>query len=297
MKKIIFSVLLVLFSMQLHAQCQANAGGSMHRCDVESPLVLGTNEAASGGIAPYTYSWTIDPIAFAPPIPFLYASDILSDTNSANPSLTYLNIGDSVAFYLEITDAVGCVSKDTLIVTTSYFYQQLSVFDYWINPGDSVFLNLAPNIAGGYGSTNNGLSSNFYQWNPTTGLSNSNLPSGFWASPDTTTFYAATVTDIKGCSKTGGVYYHVFVNTSGIDAIDAYNTVDFFPNPTNGKLEIQKLSANSIDYFELYNSVGQLVNVFDGATEFVDFSMYESGVYQLKYYSQDNVFAQKIIKY
>ena len=40
MKKIIFSVLLVLFSMQLHAQCEANAGGSVHRCDVDTPLFV-----------------------------------------------------------------------------------------------------------------------------------------------------------------------------------------------------------------------------------------------------------------
>jgi hypothetical protein len=296
MIRVIFILLLAFFSMRLNAQCEAKAGGRIHRCSPETPLVLGTSQTANGGIPPYTYSWTIEPIYFAPPIiPYLFASDILSDTSSANPSLTYLNIGDSLAFFLTIKDAVGCQSTDTFIVTTSYFSQDAQSMYYWINQGDSIYLDTPPNVSGGYGSTNNGLSSNFYEWNPSSGLSDNHLAYGFWARPDSTTFYSATVTDIKGCTMTGGIFYYIYVGTAGLDKLES-NDLELFPNPTSNKIQIQKTTSNSIEYYELFNAMGQLIERLDGDVEMLDLTNYDKGIYHLKYFGDDKMTFKKIIK-
>ena len=229
-------LLILVFSanMRLVAQCTANAGGVLHRCSPDSSVQLGGNPTAVTGVPPFSYEWSIEPIAFVPPaIPYLYASDILGDTTAANPFLLYNNVGDSIAFFLKITDSFGCISRDTMILTTTHFGIHLLSWNYYINPGDSVYLNEVPNIGSGYGTT-------FYDWDPSHGLSDTTLFSGFWAKPDTSTSYTATVTDSKGCSRTAQEpTYHVYVNTVGLNESNLPESpLTIYPNPVDGSLQL-----------------------------------------------------------
>lgn len=285
-----FSIVFMVFLVygRLQAQCVANAGINQHRCSADSTIQLGGNPTATGGSPPYIYEWTINPIPFfSQSTPFLYASHILNDTSIANPTLIYNDIGDSVAFFLKITDNLGCQSFDTCILTTSLFNMHLTTWQYYINLGDSVYLNQIPNVSGGFGNSS-------YNWLPVHGLNNTNLPSGFWAKPDSSVAYIATVTDSKGCQKTGGgPTYFVNVGTVGVDKIDD----DYFrvyPNPTSDYLFID-FSDTDDSILRLFNCYGQNVQTLKGKNK-IDLTRYPVGIYYLQIETYGQLFRFKIVK-
>ncbi len=133
MKNIILLIIFILCVPFVNAQCISDAGTDPHRCSADSTIQLGGSPTAGGGTPPYTYAWSIDPIPFIPPtIPYLYASHLLDDTTIANPTLIYNSVGDSVTFYLRVTDSAGCVSFDTCRLTTSNFGVHLIYWEYHI---------------------------------------------------------------------------------------------------------------------------------------------------------------------
>lgn len=208
MRKIFPPLMLALASFNLSAQCIADAGDNIHRCSTDSSVTLGGNPTASNGIAPYSYEWKIDPIATgSQSIPYIHASDLLSDTTIANPTFSCSGgfIDTAMTFYLKVSDASGCQSHDTIVVSTSIFTTNLASYYYWVEAGDSVFLNESPNIGSLYDIT-------LYDWNPSHGLSDTNVDRGFWAKPDTTIRYALTITDSKGCSSAAEPMYHIYVS-------------------------------------------------------------------------------------
>lgn len=289
---LIFTTLYVLtFSAFSFAQCIADAGSDIHRCSRDSTVQLGGNPTAFGGATPYTYEWSVDPIpTTSQVVPYVYASNMLNDTSIANPIFTYNGgfLEDSIEIYLKITDNMGCQSFDTLQLTTSLFGEHLMYHDFWIDKGDSVYLNYTPNVGGGFGTST-------YDWNPSYGLSDTNIASGFWASPNTSTFYTATVTDTKGCSKTGGSFYHIYVNTAGLHE-NKLKEVELFPNPATDIINIKNKKTEIINKIELYSLSGKKINTFNNPENHIDISNYSKGVYTLKIYFDDYVSSQKIVK-
>ncbi len=293
MKYILTIISLVSFCSGVTAQCIANAGSNIHRCSTELTVQLGGSPTAFGGIPPYEYEWWIDPIpTSSQTLPYIYASDILNDTTIATPTLIYTGgsfIGDSMEFYLKITDELGCQSFDTIVLTTSHFGIHLIYHEYWINQGDSVYLNQAPNIGGGFGLLT-------YDWNPSYGLSDTTLASGFWASPDTSTAYTATVTDSKGCSATaGGPLYYIWVNTTGINEDNRIPTI-LYPNPTSNIIFIEADANKPIIKSEVYSLSGKKLANFANFRNMIDLSNYSNGTYILKLYFNDGISFRKIVK-
>ncbi len=290
MKTVILFLFLVGSTPFLNAQCIADAGGDIHRCSPETTVQLGGGPSASGGMPPYTYEWSIEPIAFdSNVIPFLYASTVLSDTTTANPILLYNGVSDSLAFFLTITDSLGCQSTDTIILTTTHFGIHLTWYDYYINQGDSVYLNQTPNIGAGYGTT-------YYDWNPSYGLSDTTLYSGFWASPDSTTAYTATVTDSKGCTATaGGPTYIVNVTPVGLDEYNKVS-VNLYPNPTRDVAFIQKDSYTPISKMEIYSPLGVKLATELKPRDRIDLAPYPKGTYVLKLYFEEGISIKKLVK-
>lgn len=273
---------------RLQAQCVADAGINQHRCSVDSTIQLGGNQTATGGTPPYTFEWTITPIPFnSQSMPFLYASHILNDTSIANPTLIYNDVGDSVTFFLKITDNLGCQSFDTCVLTTSLFNMHLTTWQYYINLGDSVYLNQIPNVSGGYGSSS-------YNWLPAHGLNNTTLSSGFWAKPDSNVAYIATVTDSKGCQKTGGgPTYFIYVGAVGVDEVD-YDYFKIYPNPTSSYLFVGDSDKhNSI--VRLFNSYGQNLLTINGENK-IDLTFYPIGIYYIEIQTNEKLFRFKIVK-
>jgi len=281
----------VLPSFHINAQCIANAGEDIHRCSPDSVVVLGGNPTAMNGTPPYTYEWTMDPIPTGSPTePFIYASNMLSDTSMASPSFVYTGsfLNSSMTFYLRITDGLGCQSVDTVNITTSIFNVHLMYHEYWINQGDSVYLNQTPNISGGYGIPT-------YDWNPSNGLSDTTFAIGFWASPDSSTSYAATVTDSKGCSQTGSILYYVNVIPLGVNDM-LKSMIRVFPNPTLDHLYIDPDKSLAIEKYELCDSIGQRILKIDGSQESVNMTSYQNGVYLLKVHFDNNILIYRIVK-
>lgn len=279
-------------SFHITAQCIANAGEDIHRCSPDSVVILGGDPTAYNGVPPYIYEWWIDPISTGSEVvPFIYASTMLNDTSVANPSFIYTGsfLDSSMTFFLRITDSLGGQSIDTINVTTSIFNVHLIYHDYWINQGDSVFLNQIPNISGGYGTT-------IYDWNPSYGLSDTALATGFWASPDISTAYSATVTDSKGCTATaGGPLYYIWVNTTGINENNRI-PIKFYPNPTSNLIFIEADTDMPILKSELYSLTGKKLGSSPPPGTKIDLSTFASGTYILKLYFNEGIVIQKVVK-
>ncbi len=271
------------------SQCIADAGIDKHRCPNDPTTQFGGLKSALGGVPPYKYEWRIKPIAFAPPsIPFLYASHILNDTTAANPTLIYNNLSDSVKLYLRVTDSLGCQSEDSCQITFSNFGQHTFYHEYWIDYGDSVYLNRTPNIGGGFGNVK-------YSWSPTNGLSDTTLPFGFWAKPLINTNYTPTIIDSKGCSITaGGPLYFVYVRPVGIKE-EVPIEVNLFPNPTSGEVSIVGMQDVDIEEVKLFTVNGQwLISTKNNSK--MNLSYLANGIYFIEIESKNGVIRHKIIK-
>lgn len=130
--------------------------------------------SASGGVTPYTYSWS--------PSTGLSSSTIAQPTATPTATTTYT---------LTVTDADGDVALDTVTVTVTLQAPLLLAdagADRTMAAGGSVTLN---------GSASGGTAPFSYRWSPTTGLSSSTVAQPT-ASPTVTTTYTLTVTDGDG---------------------------------------------------------------------------------------------------
>lgn len=287
MKKYLLIFALLLSIQELYAQCVADAGSNQHRCDSELSVQLGGAPTAAFGTPPYTYSWSIDPFYIgAIGFPYMYASNFLNDTTLANPSLAYLNLGDTMQFYLKVTDALNCISYDTTTITTSNFSFHLAQYLYNITLGDSVFLNQGANISGGVGSS--------YSWSPTHGLSDSTLQSGFWAKPDYDIAYSATVTDPFGCVRSGGAFY--FINVFNVGVAERENQpLKIYPNPTKDLLLIETLDASQISELNLFDVTGKRILQTIGVSQ-LDLRTLPAGIYFLEVPQTNGISRYKIVK-
>ncbi|MGZ4047918.1 MAG: T9SS type B sorting domain-containing protein, partial [Bacteroidia bacterium] len=132
------------------AQLAAHAGPDKIVCPGSSAL-LGGSPAASGGLAPYTYSWSP---AFA-----------LNSTTLQNPTCTpTTNYG---VYTLTVTDDTGAVATDQVSITLNYIANVSAGNDTSICVNSHALLGGDLNVSGA-GVT--------YSWAPSTFLDNSNLP-------------------------------------------------------------------------------------------------------------------------
>ncbi len=229
------NVLLIIFLSPalLLAQLVVDAGENQHLCEgpdwIIEAIALGGSPSASGGVPPYTYTWSIAPIeAFFPGSGiFFYASHFLNDTLLPNPILQEvfpLNSFNTAYFRLTVTDAAGTSMTDSVQITASDFTSHLMYHTWTINQGDSVFLDKQSNVYGGIGELS-------YLWQPSHGLSDTTLYTGFWAKPDSTIAYYVTVTDSMGCQQTGDPLYYINVNPLSVNSIAPDVQLKIYPNP------------------------------------------------------------------
>ncbi len=124
--------------------------------------------SASGGVAPYTYSWS--------PTTGLSNPNIAQPTASPTTTTTYT---------LTVHDSLAQTATDTVTVTVASAVVADAGPDKTIASGGSTTLE---------GSASGGVGPYTYSWSPTTGLSNPNIAQPT-ASPTTTTTYTLTVHD------------------------------------------------------------------------------------------------------
>ncbi len=162
----------------------ADAGGDQQICASDSAS-LGGAPSASGGTAPYSYSWS--------------PATGLNDANAANPKASP---GATTAYILTVTDAKNCLDMDTVLVTVSSGLTADAGADRAIALGDSTSLGGAPAATGG-------IAPYTYSWSPATGLDDSSAANPT-ATPAASTTYIVTVTDAVGCTDDDTV--HVVVS-------------------------------------------------------------------------------------
>lgn len=146
-------------------------------CSQDS-VQLGGSPTASGGTAPYVYSWS--------------PSTGLTDDSIANPYVK--NLGSTTTFVLVVTDQNNCSAADQVLVNVT-------------NP--TLFAEAGNNVAfcagsavnvtlGGMPTAVGGALPYSYSWSPATGLSSTTVANPI-ATPSQTTTYTVVVTDANGC--------------------------------------------------------------------------------------------------
>jgi len=90
-------------------------------------------------------------------------------------------------------------------------------------------------------------------------------------------------------------------NSIIISAISSTNSLDAFPNPTNGKFQVEYLNSSKAT-LSIYTTMGRLINqreINDNETgsEYFDLSNEPKGVYYLEIKEGNNTARQKIVLY
>ncbi len=164
----------------------ANAGADKFLIAGQS-AAIGGSPTATGGSAPYSYSWT----------PTIGLSNPTAANPIANPNTTR-------NYIVTVTDNIGNTAKDTVRVKVNAILKALAGVDKAITIGQTVQIGNNPGATGGY-------TPYAYSWSPTTGLSNPNVARPN-ATPTATTSYILTVTDLY--SNTAKDTMTVLVNSS-----------------------------------------------------------------------------------
>lgn len=180
-KIFLIAALFFLYAFQnaLFAQLTADAGPDQTICTGVMTATLGGSPSASGGTAPYTYSWT--------------PTTDLSNSTVANP-ISFPTI--TTTYTLQVTDAAFNTATDNVTITVTPPPVADAGTDVTICMGSSAALTASGGLT--------------YQWS--TGSTNASIT----VSPATTTTYTVTVTGAGGCSASDNITVIVngFVNVS-----------------------------------------------------------------------------------
>ncbi len=239
---------------------------------------------ASGGTAPYTYSWNTSPVqttAFA----------------------TGLAAGSYVVL---VTDAHGCTNSCTVNITYTtnscqayfYFYPDTSApHTYW---------------AINYSTSNHPPISYLWTWGDNTS-STGPYPSHTYSTPGTYTI-CLTITDSAGCTSTycrtdsvmrtssSIIYVNVISPTTGITESQVLNNWSVYPNPVNSSMMInyslvQATNVNIDIYDILGNKVSEVLNTHQPQGNYSinwDARNTPQGIYLLQIKVNDKVISSKI---
>jgi len=291
MKTFIFLfIFFILFESK--AQLTANAGEDTTICvgwNFSGQFEF--NASASGGTAPYSFLWEANYFQQILTTTYhLTASDFLSDTTISNPSLIH-TVENPVTFKLTVTDALGEVAEDTIVVSFSIFNTHLAQFQHSMILGDSVEFVSLPNVDGGIPPLN-------YIWRPNNGLTDSTSYSNFWVKPDQSTAYYITVTDSVGCVVTGAPVFFVYVGYASLNEMNSVqsNEIDVFPNPFDNRIYL-KVDLDKVDQVKIYSESGVLLKELNNfKDEEIDVSELSEGIYLIDILKDGIITSKKLIK-
>ncbi len=154
------------------AQFIVSAGASQGVCPGQS-VTIGGSPSASGGMAPYTFSWS--------PISGLSANNIANPTATPSSNITYT---------LTVTDDTGAVKKATVLIQLFYIKYVDAGLDTSICEFSSARLGGVYNVTG---------QNVTYSWTPTATLDNPTSPHPI-SSTTVTTVYTLTAS-FPGCAN------------------------------------------------------------------------------------------------
>ncbi len=183
----------------------AEAGFGHNSLCTGGNILLGGTPTASGGTAPYMYSWL--------------PANGLNLINIPNPVAT---ITSNTTYVIIITDADGCKDIDSVDVSfsTGPFADA--------GTGNSSFCFGQNMLLGGNPTGSGGTLPYTYSWTPAAGLNNPTLANPAAMNITTNTVYYLTITDATGCTNFDSAVVNII--GTGIYANDtAYPTSGFEP--------------------------------------------------------------------
>lgn len=157
----------------------SNAGTNKFIC-YQGSVNLGGSPSGTGGTGSISYSWS--------------PSTSLNSTTVSNPVSSALS---SVKYTLTIKDSLGCIDTNSVYLTVNPKLTANAGANKFICYGSSVIIGGAPSGTGGTGTIN-------YSWSPSTSLSTIS-GSNPLANPASSTRYALTISDGKGCTDTSSI--------------------------------------------------------------------------------------------
>lgn len=266
MKKIIYTLLLMIASFNAVAQFIVDAGNDHYFCETDTSFQLGGNPTITGGTTPYQIKWETT-FQYSSTFADFTASYFLDDSTATNPIYTHDNIVDVLHFYLTVTDAIGMTAYDTVSIYPSSFSYTLGQCVEMITQGDTV--SIGTSAYGGIGTLN-------YAWSPNYNISDTTSESPeVW--PDTSMTYFCIITDSIGCLAGSDCRFWVFpVNTNDVKRL----ITKVYPNPTNGLLTLESTEITQVWLTDITGKVVWQDDKFQGQT--LDISFLENGLYFLK---------------
>jgi hypothetical protein len=225
----IMKLIIILFLLPIsaiNAQLKADAGKDLYLCsDLLAPInsnrgnkLLGGGAAATGGIAPYKYTWTSS---------YKKAIDFLNDTTSPNPTVNKgFNQDIDIYFYLTVTDSVGTKASDTM----QYFKSTCTI----IAANAAIYKNEKDTVTLGKPGSKGGKEPYICIYSPNTYLINLPFCESKTYTPSNRE-YRYDYTDSIGCKC--GNKIDIIINTSTIHEIGIESVFSHFENP---------ISTNSI---------------------------------------------------
>lgn len=295
MRTILLFIFLGFFGSISFSQLVADAGGNKHFCtypDSLNQLLIGGEPTAYGGVEPYTYEWSMEPFDLYDGSNItIITSYVLDDSTSANPNIIDFTLRESFKFKLKVTDDIGQTAYDSCEVSFSAFAKTLLYYEYLVPSGDSMFLTKDVNIGRLFNED-----SLLYEWRPSETLSESNLKTSFWAKPDTTTWYSVKIIDKYGCEAQGDPYYHLIVQTLGIEENEK-SELSVYPNPATDLINIKSMST-IINRVEVSNLIGEVLIIKEAKNiSKVNIGVLPQGMYLVNLFSNEKlIHSSKILR-
>jgi len=170
----------------------ANANNDTFTCNGDS-ITIGGNPTATGGTPGYTYSW---------------------DNGAGNQSNPSVPIG---TYHLTVTDKIGCIGKDSILVTLAPPLTTATIADDTICVGESVQLWTSGNQSGLQ-----------YAWSPSTNLDNPAIDSPI-ATPTSTITYQVIISRCEADTN----MVTIIVNTPPVLSVQPTDTIIKTGNSVN----------------------------------------------------------------
>lgn len=284
-KTLLITLVLTIIAFSSQAQLVADAGETIHICSNDSiPQLLGSSQTASGGVAPYTFEWSITP--FQRFNSTYYASDILSDTSSPNPEVNIGYYMEQIPFFLKVTDANGQMEFDTVLVTFSSFTHITAESQYFMTIGDTIFLTQFE-----MDTTSTEYKSIYIT--PSVGLSNDSCQAPLYASPNSTTTYSLHFNNKYGCLFHWERCFTINVFPLGVSTINK-DAINPYPNPTTGMVTISYPKTN-VQSISIYQTNGNQIHPPINYPN-IDLSQFVNGLYIIELVTPSGIEQYKILK-
>lgn len=253
----------MLLCLQVIAQLKVDSGNDLIVCSDDSTgeYRIGGYPTASGGVEPYTYTWSGKHFDLKYPTGepmWIFASDIMDDTTKSNPVIKdWRNVPDIwTTYYLKVVDSVGKVQVDSVkIIQASFQIKAIYKLPQTIYRGDSI------QLFGDIYFINSFLPLE-YTLSPSHGLKNQTDLYG-WAKPDTSITYFLQAINSVGCVSEKIPYWEIEVidTTTNLtqDLTVVNRNLQFYPNPSKNQVIISNPLNIKIKTIEILDLSGRVV--------------------------------------